>query len=114
MIVLGCYAGFGLLIYFVNNVVTQPVLGNNVTCSLSSVLESEDTLSSFWCAAYPYLLPLVISGGNLIFPFIFSFVIFYEDYDPKMKLIIDISRSIFLRLLSVGLTLMFIIIDFNC
>ena len=114
LIVLGCYAGFGRLIYFVNNEVKQPVLGNNVTCSLSNVLDSEDTINSFWCAVYPYLMPLTISGMNLAIPFLFSYIIFYEDYDPKMKLIIDISRSIFLRLLSVGLTLMFIIIDFNC
>ena len=109
LIVLGCYAGYMYLIYFVNKL-EQPKAGNNVTCSLTTVLDSEDYLDSTLCAIFPYLLPFTISGVNLVVPFLFSYIIFYEDYDPKTKLIIDIGRSIFLRLMSLLVAIIFIII----
>ena len=114
VIVLACYGGFGYLIYYVNNEVKQPVLDNNVTCSLSEVLSSGDYFTNFKCAVYPYLMPFTISSMNLVIPFLFSYIIVYEDYDPKKKLIIDISRSIFLRLMSLLVAIIVIIVDFNC
>merc|ERR1711990_649773 len=115
VIVLACYGGYGTLIYYVNNF--NPVLPNNVTCSLSEVLSSgapEDYISSFKCVAYPYYLPFTITSLNILIPFVFSYIIAYEDYDPKKKLIIDISRQIFLRLMSLLVAIIVIIVDFNC
>merc|ERR1712172_258267 len=84
------------------------------TCSLTELLSSDDYVDNFKCAVYPYYLPFTISSMNLIIPFLFSYIILYEDYDPKKKLIIDIGRSIFLRLMSLLVAIIVIIVDFNC
>ena len=113
VIVLACYGGYGYLIFYVNNEV-KPVVGDNITCSLTELFSSDDYVDNFKCAAYPYYLPLTITFMNLVIPFLFSYIIVYEDYDPKKKLIIDIGRSIFLRLMSLLVAIIVIIVDFNC
>ena len=52
----------------------------------------------FMCYLYQYATTLTITSANLLLPFVFSYIIEYEDYNPKTKLIVDIIRSIMIRL----------------
>ena len=52
----------------------------------------------FTCYLYQYATTITITSANLLLPFIFSYIIEYEEYNPKTKMIVDITRSIMIRL----------------
>ena len=59
-----------------------------------------DTATSFaFCYIEQYATTITITMGNMILPIIFSFIIVYEEYDPKVRLMVDLSRNILIRLL---------------
>ena len=64
--------------------------------SLDSFVENGSTIIK--CYFYQYATTITITSANLLLPFIFSYIIEYEEYNPKTKMIVDITRSIMIRL----------------
>jgi len=64
--------------------------------SLDSLVENGSTIIK--CYFYQYATTLTITSSNLLLPFFFSFIIEYEEYNPKTRMIVDITRSILIRL----------------
>ena len=56
------------------------------------------TSTLFMCYFNQYATTLTITCANLFFPFIFSYIVQYEEYNPKTRLFVDIFRSIIIRL----------------
>ena len=64
--------------------------------SLDSFVENGSNIIK--CYFYQYATTITITSANLLLPFIFSYIIEYEEYNPKTKMIVDITRSIMIRL----------------
>ena len=115
LVIIGFYVGVGFLIVNVYN--WDPVVksseGENVNCDFSSFL-ADFTADNLICAFSPYLMAFTITSLNLVMPFIFSYIISFEEYDPKTRLVIDIGRSIFLRLMSLLVTIITLMMDYDC
>ena len=50
------------------------------------------------CLLKTYATTIAITGGNLLLPFLFSYLTHFEEYDPKTQLMIDLVRNIVIRL----------------
>ena len=113
--ILAVYTGDGFLIVFVygesNKILTETANG----CpGFDAVVSGDHKVDAALCNIAPFILSLTITSVNLIVPFLFSFIIQYEEYDPKTKLVIDITRSIFLRVISLLVAIFTIISNNDC
>jgi hypothetical protein len=107
--VLAVYAGFIFVIYRAY----QKALELSSSSELCPEIDIS-SVKSFACNFYDYLMPFTITSLNLLIPFLFSYIIQYEEYDPKVKLVIDLGRSIFLRLISLLVAVILVIIENDC
>ena len=58
----------------------------------------DSALDTAICYLKLYSITIIITIANLLVPIIFSFIVNYEDYSPKTRLIVDLLRSIVFRL----------------
>jgi len=113
VIVLGVYTGFAFLIVKVYHYV-QTTTKEDKCPGYDAIWTGDNKVDAFTCNISPYLLTFTITSMNLLLPFFFFFIIQYEHYDPKTRLIVDIGRSIFLRLMSLLVTIITLIITNDC
>ena len=101
----GC--GFGLImLYFY-------VEEQGIKDSCPSIDGFESISSTlFMCYFNQYATTLTITSANLLLPFVFSYLIQFEEYTKKAELFIDIFRSILIRLSGL-LVMMFSLLQKN-
>ena len=58
----------------------------------------DSAIASAECYLEQYATTIAITGGNLLLPFLFSYLTHFEEYDPKTQLMIDLVRNIVIRL----------------
>jgi len=80
--------------------------------SFDSFVENSSTI--FMCYVSQYATTMTITSANLLLPFFFSFIIQYEEYNPKTKMIVDITRSIMIRLAGLLVMMLSLLIKNNC
>ena len=78
--------------------------------SFDTFVENGSTIIK--CYVYQSATTILITSANLLLPFFFSFIIEYEEYNPKTRMIVDITRSIMIRLAGL-LVLMFSLLQKN-
>ena len=100
LIVIGAIIGFVIGILFLYQ------LGENgskdVECPSFDSLNLDNTFSAAKCYIQQYATTIAITMGNLILPFLFSFMSNYEDYDQKNQLLVDLFRNITMRLVGLA------------
>ena len=52
----------------------------------------DDFVSNWQCLLISYLSSLTITAANIILPFMFSYIIRFEKYNPNMELILNIGK----------------------
>jgi len=52
----------------------------------------DDFVSNWQCLLISYLSSLTITAANIILPFMFSYIIQFEKYNPNMELILNIGK----------------------
>ena len=65
---------------------------------LYSCILLDNAIASAECYLEQYATTIAITGGNLLLPFLFSYLTHFEEYDPKTQLMIDLVRNIVIRL----------------
>ena len=58
----------------------------------------DSAIASAECYLEQYATTIAITVGNLLLPFLFSYLTHFEEYDPKTQLMIDLVRNIVIRL----------------
>ena len=53
----------------------------------------DDFVSNWQCLLISYLSSLTITAANIILPFMFSYIIRFEKYNPNMELILNIGET---------------------
>ena len=52
----------------------------------------DDFVSNWQCLLITYLSSLTVTAANIILPFMFSYIIRFEKYNPNMELILNIGK----------------------
>jgi len=104
--ILCSFGGFAFLIYWLTDWVPDQIESQNCAAKKSNDDSSltEDFLSEcFWL---DYMISIVITVLNMLLPYIFSYLIIYEEWAPGTALTIDLLQCMIVRLASL-LTIMF-------
>ena len=64
----------------------------------SITIDIEGITAAASCYIKVYSTTLTITAANLVLPFLFSLIVAREEYSPKTQLMVDLSRSITIRL----------------
>ena len=72
--------------------------GTDDECGSIDYLDVDSAVTSAKCLLNQYATTMAITVGNLLLPFIFSYLAHFEEYDPKTQLMFDLVRNIIIRL----------------
>lgn len=64
----------------------------------SITVDIESITAAASCYIKVFSTTLTITAANLVLPFLFSLIVVREEYSPKTQLMVDLSRSITIRL----------------
>ena len=96
LIVLGILGGFayGLVMLYTH----VEKRGVEDECQSFDSFNVDELLNKGTCYFFQFATTMTITTANLLLPFVFSYIIQYEEYSPKTRLIVEIFRSIMIRL----------------
>ena len=98
LIVLGSIGGYIFSIIKLLEV-SESTKQNEACTSFDSItVDIESITAAASCYIKVYSTTLTITAANLVLPFLFSLIVAREEYSPKTQLIVDLSRSITIRL----------------
>jgi len=115
LVVLGIQGAFFFGLFNLYNFVPDEM--NRLKCPSSDyVFSGSAEISSqvVYCTFLEYSTSFSITAASILLPIIFTKFIQYEKYNPNTTLIINISRSIFLRIVSLILTIISKYYTVNC
>ena len=98
MIVLGIIGGYIFSIIKLHEVSERTKQEEACTSFDSITVDIESITAAASCYIKVYSTTLTITAANLVLPFLFSLIVAREEYSPKTQLIVDLSRSITIRL----------------
>ena len=98
LIVLGIIGGYIFSIIKLLEVSEKTKQEEACTSFDSITVDIESITAAASCYIKVYSTTLTITAANLVLPFLFSLVVVREQYSPKTQLIVDLSRSITIRL----------------
>ena len=111
-----CLAGLALFMLFVSSN-WMPSLRLEYDCSLNPEYESEeeyDSKHTVTCLAVEYIPSIVITVANIVFPLVFTFLVQFEKYSAHSSLLVDLARSVFLRLTSLFIAFITVFFAVEC
>ena len=98
LIVLGSTGGYIFSIIKLLEVSERTKQTPDCTSFDSITVDIESLTAAASCYIKVYATTLTITAANLVLPFLFSLIVVREQYSPKTQLIVDLSRSITIRL----------------
>ena len=114
MIVLGIIGGYIFSIIKLLELSERTKQEEACTSFDSITVDIESITDAASCYIKVYATTLTITAANLVLPFLFSLVVVREEYSPKTQLIVDLSRSITIRLSGLIVILVSSIESNNC
>ena len=114
MIVLGIIGGYIFSIIKLLELSERTKQEEACTSFDSITVDIESITDAASCYIKVYSTTLTITAANLVLPFLFSLVVAREEYPPKTQLIVDLSRSITIRLSGLIVILVSSIESNNC
>ena len=91
----------GVYIYFIFELlkVSEKTKQTEECTSFDSItVDIESIRAAASCYIKVYSTTITITAANLILPFLFSLIVVREEYSPKTQLMVDLTRSITIRL----------------
>ena len=110
-VILGCIA---YLIYWLTAEESPRLLNEQCLSDTNEIEINYTDINYLKCLLIEYMPSIFVTFSNLAVPFIFTKLITYEKYEANTKLSLNLTRSIFLRLASVLVTLISLESKVNC
>ena len=98
MLVLGSIGGYIFSIFKLLEFSENTKTDQACTSFDSITVDIESITAAASCYIKVYSTTLTITAANLVLPFLFSLIVVREEYSPKTQLMVDLSRSITIRL----------------